>query len=172
MSNEKAIAEVGFQLEKGTYPTIKREIHKRGWKLLCNPPTKVRLLQVQEFYANAAMNGQDEPHPSVMTYALRLSTHPRYDEIINDICVLGAEWTRDASGMPNQLKRGDLIPAARGWYEFVRRSILPTSNNSEVTKKRAILVHCIMTGEEINIENIIASNTQRMAESMGHSTTL
>ena len=36
------------------------------------------------------------------------------DKILEDICLPGAKWTTNTKGVPNQLKRGDLKPVARG----------------------------------------------------------
>ncbi|MED6154331.1 hypothetical protein PIB30_111356, partial [Stylosanthes scabra] len=44
---------------------------------------------------------------------------------------------------------------AKGWYDFVCRSILPTTNHSELTVERAVLIHSIIIGENINVEEII-----------------
>ncbi|MED6176206.1 hypothetical protein PIB30_085870 [Stylosanthes scabra] len=44
----------------------------------------------------------------------------------------------------------------KGWYEFVCRSILPTTNHSELTVERAMLIHSIIIGENINVKEIIA----------------
>ncbi|MED6116661.1 hypothetical protein PIB30_102317, partial [Stylosanthes scabra] len=44
----------------------------------------------------------------------------------------------------------------KGWYDFVCRSILPTTNRSELTVERAVLIHFIIIGENINVEEIIA----------------
>ncbi|MED6122428.1 hypothetical protein PIB30_039725 [Stylosanthes scabra] len=44
----------------------------------------------------------------------------------------------------------------KGWYEFICRSILPTTNRSELTIERAVLIHYIIIGENINVEEIIA----------------
>ncbi|MED6108423.1 hypothetical protein PIB30_023831 [Stylosanthes scabra] len=45
---------------------------------------------------------------------------------------------------------------AKGWYDFVCRSILLTTNRSELTVERAVLIHSIIIGENINMEEIIA----------------
>ncbi|MED6136275.1 hypothetical protein PIB30_054609, partial [Stylosanthes scabra] len=45
---------------------------------------------------------------------------------------------------------------ARGWYDFVCKSIMPTTNRSELTVDRAVLIHSIMIGEDIRVEEIIA----------------
>ncbi|MED6195167.1 hypothetical protein PIB30_035489 [Stylosanthes scabra] len=44
----------------------------------------------------------------------------------------------------------------KGWYDFVCRSIMPTTNRSELTVERAVLIHSIIIGENINVEEIIA----------------
>ncbi|MED6116719.1 hypothetical protein PIB30_102802 [Stylosanthes scabra] len=45
---------------------------------------------------------------------------------------------------------------SKGWYEFICRSILPTTNRSELTVERAVLIHSIIIGENMNVEEIIA----------------
>ncbi|MED6213564.1 hypothetical protein PIB30_094594 [Stylosanthes scabra] len=72
------------------------------------------------------------------------------------MCEEGAEWVRHRDGRPHYLRRSDLEPITKGWYEFVCRSILPTTNRSELTVERAMLIHSIIIGENINIEEIIA----------------
>ncbi|MED6165496.1 hypothetical protein PIB30_100032 [Stylosanthes scabra] len=72
------------------------------------------------------------------------------------MCEEGAEWVRHRNGRPHYLRRSDLEPMPKGWYEFVCRSILPTTNRSELTIKRAMLIHSIIIGENINVEEIIA----------------
>ncbi|MED6187831.1 hypothetical protein PIB30_080237 [Stylosanthes scabra] len=44
----------------------------------------------------------------------------------------------------------------KGWYDFVCRSIMPTTNRSELTVERAVLIHSIIIGENINVEEIIS----------------
>ena len=51
--DKKVIPEVPFRLKKNEYPKIRREIQRRGWKVLTNPIQDVGILMVQEFYANA-----------------------------------------------------------------------------------------------------------------------
>ncbi|MED6176413.1 hypothetical protein PIB30_087994, partial [Stylosanthes scabra] len=45
---------------------------------------------------------------------------------------------------------------ARGWYEFVYRSIMPTTNCSEVNVERAVLILAMIIGEDIQVDEIIA----------------
>ena len=53
VAKKKVIPEVPFKLKKNEYPEIRHEIQRRGWEVLTNPIQQVRILMVQEFYANA-----------------------------------------------------------------------------------------------------------------------
>ncbi|QHO58194.1 uncharacterized protein DS421_3g88640 [Arachis hypogaea] len=97
---------------------------------------------------------------------------PGFKEILSEICVMNLRWINDKDGIPNQLRRRDLSPQARGWLEFVRRSIIPTSNISEVTKERAVLIYSIMKGENINVGEMIANNINKVLKSTNDNTRL
>ncbi|MED6223346.1 hypothetical protein PIB30_073119 [Stylosanthes scabra] len=75
-----------------------------------------------------------------------------------------ADWVCHKDGRPHYLKRADLEPMTKGWYEFVCRSILPTTNRSELTVERAVLIHSIIIGENINLEEIIADQIYNTRE--------
>ncbi|MED6160505.1 hypothetical protein PIB30_052049 [Stylosanthes scabra] len=80
----------------------------------------------------------------------------RLEEVQECLCLEGREWVRHRNGRPHYLRRNNLYPMAKGWYDFVCRSILPTTNHSELTVERAVLIHSIIIGENINVEEIIA----------------
>ncbi|MED6151203.1 hypothetical protein PIB30_080204 [Stylosanthes scabra] len=58
--------------------------------------------------------------------------------------------------VPIQLRLQELNPVARGWHEFSIQSLIPSSNRLEIPVIRAILIHCIMRGEDVRAEDIIA----------------
>ncbi|MED6194030.1 hypothetical protein PIB30_024641 [Stylosanthes scabra] len=99
---------------------------------------------------------REKPLPNVASYHDRKGNNLRLDEVQECLCEVGGEWVRHANGKPHYLKRNDLTEMARGWYDFVCRSILPTTNRSELTVDRAVLIHSIMIGEDIRVEEIIA----------------
>ncbi|MED6197617.1 hypothetical protein PIB30_058190 [Stylosanthes scabra] len=86
------------------------------------------------------------------------------DVVIRDICVPIARWACEAGGAPQHLKRHDLLPILTGWHEFIIHSILPTTNKSEITLKRAILIHVIMKSQEVRAEKLIE---EAMSEIVG-----
>ncbi|MED6224072.1 hypothetical protein PIB30_080220 [Stylosanthes scabra] len=101
-------------------------------------------------------------------YATRQRTDQRLDEVLTDLCIPGATW-RLSSGQPAQpiqLRRAKLTPLARGWQEFIIHSIIPTSNKSEITIARAILIHSIIRGEDVRAEKLIADNILVIAQGM------
>ncbi|MED6175003.1 hypothetical protein PIB30_074358 [Stylosanthes scabra] len=110
---------------------------------------------VKEFYANAWE--PDKAKRKQLTYtSLESQQRFRLDHILYDMCEEGAEWVHHRDGRPHYIRRSDLEPMTKGWYEFVCRSILPTTNRSELTVERAMLIHSIIIGENINVKEIIA----------------
>ncbi|MED6149161.1 hypothetical protein PIB30_059828 [Stylosanthes scabra] len=98
-----------------------------------------------------------DPLPNSPSYHERKANNDfRLDHILYDMFEEGAEWVRHRDGRPHYIRRSDLEPMTKGWYEFVCRSILPTTNRSELTVERAMLIHSIIIGENINVEEIIA----------------
>ncbi|MED6186420.1 hypothetical protein PIB30_066513 [Stylosanthes scabra] len=98
-----------------------------------------------------------DPIPNVASYHERKANKDyRLDHVLEDLCIIGADWVRHKDGRPHYLRRADLEPMTKGWYEFICRSILPTTNRSELTIERDVLIHSITIGENINVEEIIA----------------
>ncbi|MED6140330.1 hypothetical protein PIB30_092116, partial [Stylosanthes scabra] len=98
-----------------------------------------------------------DPLPNVASYEKRKANkHYRLEEVQECLCLEGREWVRHKDGRPHFLRRNDLEPMAKGWYDFVCRSIMPTTNRSELTVEKAMLIHSIIIGENINVEEIIA----------------
>ncbi|MED6170889.1 hypothetical protein PIB30_035466 [Stylosanthes scabra] len=98
-----------------------------------------------------------DPLPNAASYHERKANKDyRLEHVIEDLCIEGADWVRHKDGRPHYLRRADLEPMTKGWYDFICRSILPTTNRSELTVERAVLIHSIIIGENINVEEIFA----------------
>ncbi|MED6133682.1 hypothetical protein PIB30_030443 [Stylosanthes scabra] len=98
-----------------------------------------------------------DPLPNAASYEERKANKDyRLEEVLECLCLEGREWVRHKDGRPHFLRRNDLEPMAKGWYDFVCRSIMPTTNRSKLTVERAVLIHSIVIGENINVEEIIA----------------
>ncbi|MED6126391.1 hypothetical protein PIB30_077926 [Stylosanthes scabra] len=88
------------------------------------------------------------------------------ERVLADLCMPEATWKLSTGQLrvPIQLRRQELNPVARGWHEFSIHSLIPSSNRSEIPVIRAILIHCIMRGEDIRAEDIIADKIVRMVQ--------
>ncbi|KAL4300573.1 hypothetical protein AHAS_Ahas17G0214400 [Arachis hypogaea] len=102
----------------------------------------------------------EDPH----SYTRRVNTDQRLDQVFEDICLPRAQWRRDSKGQPYQLGRHDLKPVARGWLEFIQRSIILTSNHFEVTVERAVMIHYIMLGNEVEVHEVIPQEIYKIAK--------
>ncbi|MED6113306.1 hypothetical protein PIB30_069576 [Stylosanthes scabra] len=99
----------------------------------------------------------DEQLESDTNFRRRMNpANQNLENVIQDLCVRGSTWELGTRNNPLYLKRRDLRPLARGWHEFIIHNILPTSNQSEITVKRAVLIHCIIHGQNVRVENLIA----------------
>ncbi|MED6138147.1 hypothetical protein PIB30_071530 [Stylosanthes scabra] len=100
---------------------------------------------------------KSDPYPNAPSYHERKANKDyRLDHILEDMCEEDAQWVCHRDGRPHYLRRSDLEPMSKGWYEFICHSILPTINRSELTVERAMLIHSIIIDENINVEEIIA----------------
>ncbi|MED6149008.1 hypothetical protein PIB30_058360 [Stylosanthes scabra] len=90
----------------------------------------------------------------------------RLDEVISEIYMPGAQWKMSSRQPPHpiQLRRQDLTPVARGWEEFIIHSMVLTWNKSEITVARAVLIHSIIKGHDVRVEELIADNIAVLAE--------
>ncbi|MED6199233.1 hypothetical protein PIB30_074000 [Stylosanthes scabra] len=85
------------------------------------------------------------------------------DSVFADLCMPGATWklSTGQQRVPIQLRRQELNPIARGWHELSIHSLIPSSNRSEIPVIRAILIHCIMNGEDVHAEEIIPDKMEK-----------
>ncbi|MED6166621.1 hypothetical protein PIB30_111099 [Stylosanthes scabra] len=192
--NKDIISEKGFELEDGEYPEIQHQISLRGWKRLTSPRTNVKVLMIKEFFANAArtqgehhpltsfvrgvevdfspanikrvMRFKDDTPGTEMDYNTRLYANQLLDDVLRDLCIPRATWKLGTGQLPQpiQLRRKELQPLARGWLELIIHNIQPSSNRSEVTVSRAILIHSILKGEDVRIEELISTRITNIAK--------
>ncbi|MED6223886.1 hypothetical protein PIB30_078468 [Stylosanthes scabra] len=155
LSARKVLPQLIIQVDESILDPCGFQIQLRKWERFTKPIQAVGHLMVKEFYANAWEPDKD-PIPNAPSYHERKANKDyRLDHVLEDLCVIGADWVRHKDGRPHYLRRADLEPMTKGWYEFICRSILPTTNRSELTVERAVLIHSIIIGENINVEEII-----------------
>ncbi|MED6115075.1 hypothetical protein PIB30_086699 [Stylosanthes scabra] len=162
----RILPELIFQADENVFNPIRFQIHQRKWEKFTKPiqapltyTSSVRGTEISFAPSNIkrVLKLKKDPIPDAPSYHERKANkNYRLDHILYDMCEEGAEWVRHRDGRPHYLRRSDLEPMTKGWYEFVCRSILPIANRSELTIERAMLIHSIIIGENINVEEIIA----------------
>ncbi|MED6165079.1 hypothetical protein PIB30_096185 [Stylosanthes scabra] len=156
VKNKKVIVEVCFDLMDDEYPKIREQIALRGWRKLAAPKPEISIDLIYEFYANAIITEEEMEEHGGHTYK---SFVMRFRAQIE-----GATTDFETRKEHNQQLDRELNPIARGWHELSIHSIIPSSNRSEIPVIRAILIHCIMNGEDVRAEDIIADKMVRMAQ--------
>ncbi|MED6209755.1 hypothetical protein PIB30_057807 [Stylosanthes scabra] len=160
--DESILDPCAFQIEKRKW---EREFYANAWepeKEKRKPYTYTTMVRGKEisFAPNnikRVLKLRNDPLPDAASYEERVANKDyRLDHVQEDLCIEGGEWVRHKDGRPHYLRRADLEPMTKGWYDFVCRSIMPTTNRSELTVERAVLIHSIIMGENINVEEIIA----------------
>ncbi|MED6177866.1 hypothetical protein PIB30_102093 [Stylosanthes scabra] len=156
LSARRILPELILQANEHVFNPIRFQIHQRKWEKFTKPIQAVGHLMVKD-NIKRVLKLRKDPIPNAPSYHERKANDDfRLDHILYDMCEEGEEWVRHRDGRPHYLRRSDLEPIPKGWYEFVCRSILPTTNRSELTVERAMLIHSIIIGENINVEEIIA----------------
>ncbi|MED6227107.1 hypothetical protein PIB30_110267 [Stylosanthes scabra] len=99
-------------------------------------------------------------------FETRTEHDQQLDRVLADLCMPSATWKRSTGQqrVPIQLRRQELNPIARGWHELSIHSLIPSSNRSEIPVIRSILIHCIMKGEDVRAEDIIADKMVKLAQ--------
>ncbi|MED6113421.1 hypothetical protein PIB30_070618 [Stylosanthes scabra] len=112
------------------------------------------------------MRFRNQVQGAATDFETRKEHDQQLDRVLADLCMPRATWKLSTSELrvPIQLRRQELNPIARGWHEFSIHSLIPSSNRSKIPVIRAILIHCIMRGEDVRAEDIIADKIVRMAQ--------
>ncbi|MED6122489.1 hypothetical protein PIB30_040314 [Stylosanthes scabra] len=145
--------------------SLVREFYAKAWRLeeQKNQPltytTQIRGTEINfsPESIHRVLKLRDTLLPNAASYHDRKANNNlRLDEVLACLCVEGAQWVRHPYGRPHFLRRTNLQPMARGWYEFVCRSIMTTTNRFEVNVEWAVPIHAIIIGEDIQVDEIIA----------------
>ncbi|MED6124582.1 hypothetical protein PIB30_060216 [Stylosanthes scabra] len=140
---------------------------------MSKPRTKISKVLIQEFYVNAIRteaeigSGEDYPYISYVRGVLVDFSAAKIREVLKiHFLTPGAETNFKTRKMEDRrLDEGqDLTPLARGWAEFIIHSIIPTGNKSKITVARAVLIHSIIKGHDVRVEELIADNIAIIAE--------
>ncbi|MED6177682.1 hypothetical protein PIB30_100441 [Stylosanthes scabra] len=166
VKNKNMIVEVCFDLLDDKYPEIREQIALLGWRRLAAPKPEISIDLIHEFYANAIITEEEMEEHGGHSYKSFVRGVPINfsPENIWSVMWFKAQLSTGQQRVPIQLRRQELNLIARRWHELSIHSLIPSSNRSEIPVIRAILIHCIMNGEDVRAEEIIADNMVRMAQ--------
>ncbi|MED6139879.1 hypothetical protein PIB30_088070 [Stylosanthes scabra] len=168
MKNKKVIIECCVDLHDDEYPEAREQIALRGWRRLSASKQEISIDLIHEFYATAIITEEEIEEHGGHTYKsfvrgvpidfspenirtvmrfraqvqgattdfeTRKEHDQQLDRVLADLCMLGATW---------KLSTGQ--------------------QRVPIQLRRAILIHCIMKGEDVRAEDIIADKMVRMAQ--------
>ncbi|MED6190067.1 hypothetical protein PIB30_102125, partial [Stylosanthes scabra] len=141
VKNKKVIAECCIDLDEGEYPEVKEQIALRGWRRLAAPKQEISIDLIHEFYANAILTEEEMEEAGGHTFRSYVRGKVVYfsPENLRNVMRFRAHVQGPATGFE-------------------------TRKESEILVIRAILIHCIMRGEDVRAEDIIADMIVRMAQ--------
>ncbi|MED6112220.1 hypothetical protein PIB30_059688 [Stylosanthes scabra] len=159
VKNKMVIAECCIDLDEDEYPKVREQIALRGWRRLSASKQEIRNIRT-------VMRFRTQVQGATTDFETRKEHDQQLDQVLADLCMPGATWKLSTGQLrvPIQLRRQELNPVTRGWHEFSIHSLILSSNRSEIPVIRAILIHCIMRGEDVRAEDIIANKIVRMAQ--------
>ncbi|KOM34562.1 hypothetical protein LR48_Vigan02g071200 [Vigna angularis] len=96
-------------------------------------------------------------------YERAMAERVDYEDMKRTLCVPGGHFERSRSDVPSHIKRASLIPLAKYWMTFYQANIHPCSHMSDITTQRAILLNCILSGNEVNLGAVIAEEIKSCA---------
>ncbi|MED6212310.1 hypothetical protein PIB30_082083 [Stylosanthes scabra] len=141
MKNKKVIAECCIDLDEDEYPEVKEQISLRGWRRYSAPKQEISIDLIHEFYANAVVTEEEMEEAG------------------------GHTFRSFVRGVPVNFSPGNIQTVMRFRTQVQGAATnFETRKESEIPVIRAILIHCIMRGEDVRAEDIIADKIVRMEQ--------
>ncbi|MED6133494.1 hypothetical protein PIB30_028675 [Stylosanthes scabra] len=158
LSARKVLPEVPIDLNDDILSPCAIQIRMRKWEKFTAPLQAVGHNLVKEFYANAWEPDKAKRKPytyTTMVQGTDISFAPRD---IKRVLKLNSNPFPNAPSYHERKANKDyrLEEVQECLCLEGRESILPATNRSELTVERVVLIHSIIIGENINVEEIIA----------------
>lgn len=191
ISGRSLFSERGFIMDfdhetLGLPSIIASLILTKKWGKFCQQPKPYNVQVVKEFYANLKPSNKNvevmvrgcyvsysEGTINMICGLKKKSDNDLYQEILEradeteyevfmqSLCNPGTKWIEVAG--EKSVKRMDLLPEAKAWYQFIKHSVKPTTHNETVNKQRLALLHCITAGNDVNVGKIVMQEIQACA---------
>ncbi|MED6205174.1 hypothetical protein PIB30_015514 [Stylosanthes scabra] len=155
LSARKILPELIIKVDENILDPCAFQIEKRKWERLANPIQAVGQNMVREFYANAWEPEKEKWKPYTYTTMVRGKEISFAPNNIKRVLKLRKDPFPDAASYEERVANKD-YRLDHVQEDLCIRSVMPTTNRSELTVERAVLIHSIIIGENINVEEIIA----------------
>ncbi|MED6127350.1 hypothetical protein PIB30_087312 [Stylosanthes scabra] len=146
----EVLPEAKIEVDDDSLAPMATQIKTRKWQKLTRPTLNVGYSLVREFYANAWRTDAEKKSPPPYTTQVQGAEISFAPDDIRRVFKLRETPLPNAPPYHDRKANNDL------GLEEVLESIIPTINRSEVTVERAVLIHSIIIGEDIRVEEIIA----------------
>ncbi len=178
VSGKTLIAERGLIVTPTGYPGIWNNIRARGWSEFCAQPKMAIVPIVREFYANAPEHDNRKvfvrgkqvsfsgkainkffklPDFERDEYTEFIGKQIDYQEIIQEIAVPGTQW-KFTDDRPVTFKSLGLTRECKAWYYFLGARLMPVRHFSDITKEKAVLLYCLVTGKSLDVGKFMSSH--------------
>ncbi|MED6149006.1 hypothetical protein PIB30_058358 [Stylosanthes scabra] len=160
VKNKKVIAECCIDLDEDEYSEVREQIVLRGWRRMSAPKQEISIDLIHEFYANAV--GTEEEMEEHGGHTFR--------SFVRGVLVdFSPENVRTVMRFRTQVQGATTDFGTRKEHDQQLDRVLadlcmPGATWKLSTVIRAILIHCIMRGEDVRAEDIIADKIVRMAQ--------
>jgi len=187
--HRELLSERGFLYHHGKTTSLPKFVQDpitvHNWEQFCHTQPNAIIELVREFYTNYKVDSPNSTSvrgfhvsitPDVINDLYNLPTvrdqfkglckiidMDRLNEILTCIALPNASWT-GTNPKTITLSREMLKPEAKVWYYFLLSRLLPSTHDSLIQKKRAILLYCILEGKSINVGELIHSQLQLCAK--------
>ncbi|MED6190021.1 hypothetical protein PIB30_101684 [Stylosanthes scabra] len=165
--DESILDPCAFQIEKKKWErftnpiqavgqNMVREFHANAWepeKEKRKPYTYTTMVRGKEisFAPNnikRVLKLRKDLLPDAASYEERVANKDyRLDHVQEDLCIEGGEWVCHKDGRPHYLRRVDLEPMTKGWYDFVSLCAdakVPAIKNDNLIPQEPVIVGAAM----------------------------
>ncbi|MED6200185.1 hypothetical protein PIB30_082609 [Stylosanthes scabra] len=160
VKNKKVIAECCIDLDEDEYPEVREQIALRGWRRLSAPKQEISIDLIHEFYANAVVTEEEMEEAGGHTFRSFVRGVP-VDFSPGNI--------RTVMRFRTQVQGATTDFETRKEHDQQLDRVLADLCMPGATWKlsmviRAFLIHCLMRGEDVRAEDIIADKIVHMVQ--------
>ncbi|MED6188935.1 hypothetical protein PIB30_090755 [Stylosanthes scabra] len=160
VKNKKVIVECCIDLDEDEYLEVREQIALRGWRRLSVPKQEISIDLIHEFYANAVVTEEEMEEAGGYIFRIFVRGLPVdfSPGIIRTVMRFRTQVQGAATDFETRKEHDQQLD------QVLIDLCMPEATWKLSTVIRAILIHCIIRGEDVRAEDIIADKIVRMAQ--------